>query len=537
MMDAAAQSAQFEHWREQAEAARAQGDLTAGLGHARCALDHASQPEQRLQAQRLLCFFWLRSGQHATLLAEGEAWLPQFSGADQAEARLELMRYLVQSCLETGHAERAIRYAQSACELAREIGSPDGIVRALNGSAACLGRLGDFWQAALLLEEALALARCQSNATTLLATLNNTAGVAIETYHLLHDEVDEALAQRSLAHARATLEEALPLCNAAVEPLAAVFVMGNLGEVLTHQNELAQGEALLQQALTQALAHGQSAQVARIQCTLGENHRRQGLLALADARLSALWDGPERPQERSTLLVLHRLLARVKRDTGQWARAVWHLEQADLALRRRVAHQLQTQALLLVSRETAELAHQARRNAQAQADLWAQQANRDALTRLANRRLVDHVWPAFIEEARQSNAPLSVAVVDIDHFKQVNDRFGHRLGDAVLVALAQLLLRLTRDRDVAARIGGEEFLLLLPDTDLAGARLLCERLRKAVLAHDWQALAPGLVVTVSAGLAQSPPLDADTLFDLADRALYSAKLAGRNRVEAAPLSR
>jgi diguanylate cyclase (GGDEF)-like protein len=131
---------------------------------------------------------------------------------------------------------------------------------------------------------------------------------------------------------------------------------------------------------------------------------------------------------------------------------------------------------------------------------------------------------------------LAIVVADLDWFKDVNDRFGHPSGDAVLRELAQLLQETVRDVDLAGRWGGEEFLVILPGTDLAGGAQVAERLRLA-LARRIVLSADGtpIPVTASFGVAATPPAStASELFSAADAALYEAKRNGKNRVEVAP---
>jgi diguanylate cyclase (GGDEF)-like protein len=158
-----------------------------------------------------------------------------------------------------------------------------------------------------------------------------------------------------------------------------------------------------------------------------------------------------------------------------------------------------------------------------------EQADRDWLTGLHNRRYLAR------EVGRYATAPgpFSLAVLDLDHFKRVNDRFGHQAGDEVLMRVAALLLGATRGQDVVVRTGGEEFVLLMPDTDAGAAAAACERLRTAVRDEPWDRIAPGIVLTASIGLATAPTGgDLDALTALADQRLYAAKDAGRDRVVA-----
>lgn len=158
-------------------------------------------------------------------------------------------------------------------------------------------------------------------------------------------------------------------------------------------------------------------------------------------------------------------------------------------------------------------------------------ASRDELTGLWNRR---EFMRLLLEESRRavrSQACFCVAVLDIDHFKQVNDTHGHLIGDAVLHELAQLLESMRRATDSVARYGGEEFTLLLVDAKLTTATVALERIRSQVMRHEWESIVPGLHLTVSVGLAAWKP--GETLAEVlnrADAALYQAKNSGRNRV-------
>lgn len=160
----------------------------------------------------------------------------------------------------------------------------------------------------------------------------------------------------------------------------------------------------------------------------------------------------------------------------------------------------------------------------------------DALTGIANRRYFDEVAPREADRAARLHDPVSLVTVDVDHFKQVNDTHGHAAGDAVLVAVARAVRDAAREVDVVARVGGEEFAVLLPSTDVGGARAAAERIRLAVEQLVVRVDGAVLRVTVSAGVAElaaEPPGHAEGVEQLlarADGALYEAKRRGRNRV-------
>jgi diguanylate cyclase (GGDEF)-like protein len=159
----------------------------------------------------------------------------------------------------------------------------------------------------------------------------------------------------------------------------------------------------------------------------------------------------------------------------------------------------------------------------------------DALTGLNNRRWLDETLPRLIQRHHFAQQALCVAVMDIDHFKKINDRFGHPAGDAVLSSVADAVRKNLRPTDLFARFGGEEFVLIFPQTRIAGALVAAERLRAAVanqaLSHDGKELPPA---TASFGLSElRAGEDAASLLQRADEALYRAKQGGRNQVQSA----
>lgn len=158
----------------------------------------------------------------------------------------------------------------------------------------------------------------------------------------------------------------------------------------------------------------------------------------------------------------------------------------------------------------------------------------DELTGLVNRRQLKRRAEQLLSQARRSSSPVSVIVLDIDNFKQVNDTEGHLAGDAILRQLADVLRDHARESDVIGRYGGEEFSFVLPDTDESAALTFTHRLHELVGSIQVR----GQPLTISIGVVSSEQLEQgvesyDTLFELADRAMYEAKAAGRNRTVAA----
>jgi diguanylate cyclase (GGDEF)-like protein len=160
-------------------------------------------------------------------------------------------------------------------------------------------------------------------------------------------------------------------------------------------------------------------------------------------------------------------------------------------------------------------------------------ASTDPLTGLFNRRLLFIRLEQELARAQRIGSELCLAYLDIDHFKHINDTYGHLTGDEVLKWLSALMKEMLRKSDVLARMGGEEFLIMLPDTGLQGAQLIAERLRAEVARVPCEGGGASIPVTISIGILYVPPTTTeppDELLRKADEALYSSKQSGRNRV-------
>ncbi|GEM_PF-657093 len=205
------------------------------------------------------------------------------------------------------------------------------------------------------------------------------------------------------------------------------------------------------------------------------------------------------------------------------------LEQHRRTLEERVASR--TAAL----EHTTQSLEQALREQSRLFKLVDQQSRHDPLTKLPNRREIDSVLQQEIYRAIRFGHPLAVSMADLDYFKQINDTWGHATGDQVLCAIAELFRSHLRATDSAGRYGGEEFVIVFPETSGEEALTACENMRLRVAGYDWSQVAPGLDVRISLGIAALGPgcEQAETLLAAADQALYRAKSNGRNRVAAA----
>lgn len=163
-------------------------------------------------------------------------------------------------------------------------------------------------------------------------------------------------------------------------------------------------------------------------------------------------------------------------------------------------------------------------------ELW-RTSTLDPLTGLSNRRHFVQVFDEEMARANRNGEPLSLVFFDLDHFKRINDTYGHHVGDQVLCESAELIKKHCRQYDLPARWGGEEFVILLPSVDIGGATMIADRIREGFVTDCCRAMP--FTQTISGGVAQLLPDDSlETLADRADQALYAAKNSGRNRVVA-----
>jgi diguanylate cyclase (GGDEF)-like protein len=185
---------------------------------------------------------------------------------------------------------------------------------------------------------------------------------------------------------------------------------------------------------------------------------------------------------------------------------------------------------LLINMMGLRLVHSRTRLATLNADLQ-RLARVDVLTGLSNRRDIEETLIAALSAARRHQSSLAILLIDIDHFKRVNDTRGHQAGDAVLTATGQALQMALRTEDSVGRWGGEEFLAVLPNTDAQGALIIAERLRAHAAKPGPGSTDPRDAITVTIGAASWQSGGMDDLISRADHALYAGKSAGRNNVQ------
>jgi diguanylate cyclase (GGDEF)-like protein len=379
-------------------------------------------------------------------------------------------------------------------------------------------RYGDpYWQAGLLgnianvllhLEDPDGARGCYEQSLMLRESIGDRHGQCFSLNGLAQVYLRLGDADRSLEMSRA----AIRLLNEVGDRAMLANAYSGLARAYQETGEEAKEEEALTMGLGLAETVGVRELVYQIHRDLSALYERRGNAVSAlyhhkryHEEKEALFD-QERESKMRGLQVRHQV-EQAKREADIYRRLNTELEKANA--------------------RQAELLEQLRR----QSELLERQARTDALTGLMNRRYLEVALADAFAQARQRRHPLTVAIADIDHFKRINDRCSHQVGDAVLRTVARLLQQNCRRDDVLARYGGEEFVLVLPDATPEDAARLCDRMRELIAGHDWDALHPDLRVTISFGLCADTGLeDGERMLCCADARLYEAKEEGRNQV-------
>jgi len=337
---------------------------------------------------------------------------------------------------------------------------------------------------------------------------------------LLEDLEDDSLlgwvrcAQGRLAHGAGELEgahgllvQAVELTDRGIANRGRAESRVGLGTLYSELGRHEEAVAMLEEALSIAQSVSNRREVFKTRLALSEAHERAGNLEKALENYKAFHLARTEVFDEAARATTHLQRVETELSKERFEREIWRLRNVELAT---ALERLEEQARQLVRLSV-----------------------RDGLTGVFNRRHLDEQLPSELERARRTNQPISVAMVDLDNFKRINDTVGHAVGDRALQVIAEVIGSLLRQSDFVARYGGEEFAIVFADTNCEAAAAASERIREAIASRDWADIHPDIRLTASFGVAQADATsDAGKLLDEADARLYAAKAAGRNRVVA-----
>jgi diguanylate cyclase (GGDEF)-like protein len=440
-----------------------------------------------------------------------------FKAAAQRDRHVDALLRIGAALRGAGDHSAAMATFDEAETVIREIGDRLRLAQVLRQIGICSSLLGRHQHAMVCLNEAMEIAQGQDADLwrNVRLSLNNAINRQADPLPSGSPECRAAL-EPQLARWQTLADDFGAAGDARLEAMA----LGNLAITLHRVGRPADAAAALQALLGRYRALKMRPNEIICEEQLGRCHQAMGQPAVAREHFRRAIDMLADGGSLDDLQLALDGLSAVEEQLG-------HLAAALAALRewRRVGERKSDEAARNAVSQRELRIELARLTSQ-----WAQQATQDPLTGLANRRALDQ-WLAPALARAAHGEPLVLLLMDLDHFKQVNDNFGHDVGDTVLRRVAQLIRQHCRSSDLAVRYGGEEFLLALAGAPAVEAADIAERLRAAVQAHDWQRVRPGLVVTVSMGLTSADEAgDAAGLLTLADRRLYAAKYGGRNRL-------
>jgi diguanylate cyclase (GGDEF)-like protein len=515
-------------------------------------------------ALMLLATHEMRLGEMEASLAALHRALTLFTRAGDLKRISSALNGMVMAYYNLGLQEEALEHASRSLEAAKQSGDAYTLAWAYNRAGLGHAAVGNIAEGIVSLEFALSLAREIGDAETIFAALNNLIEDLNALGRQLLDEGADEEARERIERALELGPEAVAFARASDSTYEEAIILLTYGQTLAiagrHDEALAvivEGEELAERGGYRPLLVEARYKKARLELARGE-------LAQAVEHYEGLLGETDPVRDALVLVEIHLDLWRAYKSLERYREALAHHEQFHELEREQQSQLAKTRARVLSNhldldraqlearRATleAEIERSRTRELEAQAlalreerELLSRRADQDGLTGLWNRRHVEAELPRLIREAAVRREPISVAFVDADHFKLINDRFGHLVGDDVLRRLSDVLSANVRPTDVVARLGGEEFVVLLPGAASAAASALGDRLCEAVRDTQWDAIADGATLTVSVGVATRPPrgllahdVDRDVaeLLGRADEALYCAKRAGRDRVVLAP---
>lgn len=467
---------------------------------------------------------------------------------------------------------KSLQYFIEAYSIVETISFPTGLLDTLTGLSWGYYFLGDYVKAKSYVERAIQLAESLDDAARLWRVRNAAGAIlsdtneverALEYLKLNIDQLSEerinhdgCIAYNNMAMVLLTCEryeeaeeaalQALDMVAKWNQPLTAVCVLDTLGLVYKGKKQYDLSLLYYREAINIQTPLRYRNINFEPYLNLGEVLLLTGELQEAEEMLKIALTLAEEKQGSRLEYVCYEKLADIAEKKGNYKQALEYYQRFHKEKERMFNQQKINQIADLISTHKLENALKDARILELQnisllREIETQKqrhveleylATTDPLTGMMNRRHFGTLANFQFEEARRSGQPMSVVMFDIDHFKTVNDQFGHRVGDEVLVKVAKAINLSIRAGDLACRYGGEEFLLLIPDHDLESTLIIADRVRMAIEALSMSVGDEAINITISAGVAtlHSEDVDLDGLIERADQRLLKAKTLGRNTV-------
>jgi len=544
---------------DQAHAAR-NSNARHGVALAREAIDIARRLGQRHILARALsilsaCLRGISELVEAARCAREAAALFEQLDDASGEALAQINSGIALSMV--GQMSDALWSFERARDLNQRLHNRIGEADALMDIAVIYNMLGDDAQALSLYDEVLPIYESLDDTYHYATALNNAAFAHVSWGIREARASQPEAAQSHFTQAIAKATYALPLAENCNHPEFLVSCLDTLASAYREIGRFDQCFATLARQLELARGLDGRRMEAITLGNLGEAQRRAGeldkavdTLEAADAAYSAMQLCDQHAATLSSLSLAYEQCGRLQEALDTYRRFHRVETQLKSAAAEQKTHVLEARLKLEKMESELALAHAreaelASLNAQlSSADReksvllrkLERQSYEDSLTGLHNRRSLDARLSADFLRARRYHNPLSVALADLDYFKQINDRLSHAVGDDVLRVIAHVMRESIRATDYAARYGGEEFALVFAETKLDDAVAVCEKIRRRIEAYEWSKVHQDLRVTISFGVTEATASSKshEDLIAVADRLLYRAKRAGKNQVVPAP---
>jgi diguanylate cyclase (GGDEF)-like protein len=453
------------------------------------------------------------------------AALAIFKSLGDIHGEARCLNLLGTTCRQLSDLGRALEMYEGALRGFRETGDSKWQARVISNIGNVEIQLGNHGAALELFEQALELRRQVQDDEGAGFDLNNAAFARVKRAIQLRASGDGEAAQAEAEAALKLLDRALAISRQFGYKRLEAMCLQSMGEAYQAmaRPEVALGMAgeflrLARESKDRWIEAYGLACVGEIRHQLEEHREGHG-------ELSAALDIFEALGSRDQMARVLRILSQVYEARAELPQALACIRRAGEIEQRLRSEETESRARALATRRRLE-------QARLETERYKRLAMEDALTGLANRRQLDERLEVLMRDARKGGTTVTVALADVDHFKGINDRFSHAVGDEVLRCVGEILRAHCRLGDLAGRYGGEEFMLVFRNLDMRAATDICERVRRAIESWDWKSIHPQLRVTLSMGLASSASLDtAQGVIDAADHWLYEAKHHGRNQIQ------